>query len=345
LYEAQQQKHETQNLSRPSTVIATQEECDGTKVQLNLQTSSVFLLTTQNVSSPGVVVDKSKEQVARTRERKKETPKIEEPVAQREERPKKIVQPVQPQEYNGKINFAAVRGVPVRLPEDFPTSFSFTSETGFPVKTSLSLLGASVEIPNSATPFVIFVNGTKHTLDTVDPTMTLNAFLRSLPGLKGTKKSCGEGGCGACTVVLGDPGEAAPKSVNSCLRPLVACYGKSVTTVEGLGSQRKGYHPIQVRRYFLIAGTEPNSMMNFLLGNCPFSFLWTTIKFSCVFPFYFSPLPAFLITSQSRRWNLIRILFSLKFYFLIIYFPASRSFNFPGPLSRGRRNQCGFCSP
>jgi xanthine dehydrogenase/oxidase len=55
---------------------------------------------------------------------------------------------------------------------------------------------------------------------------------------------CGEGGCGACSVVLsrqdGDNSREACLAVNSCLRPLASVHGWSVTTVEGLGSACKG---------------------------------------------------------------------------------------------------------
>lgn len=80
----------------------------------------------------------------------------------------------------------------------------------------------------------------------VDPSMRLVEYLRTQTRYTGTKLSCGEGGCGACAVVLTSPsGESY--SVNSCLRPLAACDGYSVTTTEGLGSQEKGLHPLQER--------------------------------------------------------------------------------------------------
>lgn len=152
------------------------------------------------------------------------------------------------------INFKAINKIPVRLPDEFPPSFDLSSSTKFPVETHVAR--AALRAPptfnfTSAEPFFVYVNGVKRTLDTVDPTVTLNAFLRSLPGHKGTKRSCGEGGCGACTVLMSDPPSDANDtptsfSINSCLRPLVSCYGKSITTVEGIGSQKKGYHPIQV---------------------------------------------------------------------------------------------------
>ncbi len=58
--------------------------------------------------------------------------------------------------------------------------------------------------------------------------MLLIQFIREVLGLKGTKPGCGEGECGACTVLI----DGAP--VNSCLYLAVNIDGKEVTTVEGL---------------------------------------------------------------------------------------------------------------
>ena len=72
---------------------------------------------------------------------------------------------------------------------------------------------------------------------TADEERMLLWVLRSDLGLTGTKFGCGEGLCGACTVVVG--GEA----VRSCVTPLRDVAGKPVLTIEGLGGQR--LHAIQ----------------------------------------------------------------------------------------------------
>ena len=75
-------------------------------------------------------------------------------------------------------------------------------------------------------------------------------FLRSECGLTGAKLGCGEGGCGACTVIVGDWDRAADaprhRSVNGCLAPALSCVGLHVTTVEGLGTAAAP-HPVQKR--------------------------------------------------------------------------------------------------
>ena len=80
------------------------------------------------------------------------------------------------------------------------------------------------------------------------PTTTLLNYLRSLPDHKGTKEGCAEGDCGACTVVLAEPGEEGRfsyKAVDSCLIFLPMIHGKQVITVENLKGPDGILHPVQ----------------------------------------------------------------------------------------------------
>jgi xanthine dehydrogenase/oxidase len=71
--------------------------------------------------------------------------------------------------------------------------------------------------------------------------------------LTGSKLGCGEGGCGACTVLVSrcvdrDSGEVEHRTVNGCLVSLCSIDGCHVITVEGLSSMSKlNFHPIQSR--------------------------------------------------------------------------------------------------
>jgi carbon-monoxide dehydrogenase small subunit len=78
------------------------------------------------------------------------------------------------------------------------------------------------------------LNGTRTTLD-VHPLKRLLDVLREECALTGTKEGCGEGECGACTVLV----DGVP--VNSCLVPAAQVAGARVTTIEGLD----GRHPLQ----------------------------------------------------------------------------------------------------
>ena len=63
--------------------------------------------------------------------------------------------------------------------------------------------------------------------------------LRETFEMTGTKEGCGQGECGACTVLIGG------MNVNACLYPAFEVEGKSVTTVEGLIGEGNRLHPIQ----------------------------------------------------------------------------------------------------
>ncbi|MFA7455275.1 MAG: (2Fe-2S)-binding protein [Desulfobulbaceae bacterium] len=71
------------------------------------------------------------------------------------------------------------------------------------------------------------VNG-EAVVEEIDPTMLLLHFLRDKLKLFGAKEACGEGECGACTVILNG------QAVNSCLVLAVEAQGGEVLTVEGL---------------------------------------------------------------------------------------------------------------
>jgi len=80
------------------------------------------------------------------------------------------------------------------------------------------------------------VNGTWQTL-MVDGSSLLVDILRDRLGLTGTKKGCGKGDCGVCTVLL----DRLP--VNSCLVLAVQADGMEILTIEGIGEE--SLHPIQ----------------------------------------------------------------------------------------------------
>jgi xanthine dehydrogenase/oxidase len=85
-----------------------------------------------------------------------------------------------------------------------------------------------------------FLNGCSVRIDDPPPQLLLLDYLRS-PGvaLTGAKKGCGQGGCGACTVILSrwhsDVERVEHRAINSCLRPVCALGGLAVTTIEGTG--------------------------------------------------------------------------------------------------------------
>ena len=84
---------------------------------------------------------------------------------------------------------------------------------------------------------VLHINGVDHEV-TVDPGVALLTVLRDYIGLTGSKYGCGEGACGACTVLInGTPSR-------SCITPVNAVAGKEVTTIEGLEKSGK-LHAVQ----------------------------------------------------------------------------------------------------
>ena len=84
---------------------------------------------------------------------------------------------------------------------------------------------------------LLTVNGRERRVD-APPDETLLSVLRNRLDLTGTKYGCGEGQCGACTVLL--DGEATP----SCQTPVSEAAGKKIVTIEGL-AQNGRLHPVQ----------------------------------------------------------------------------------------------------
>jgi len=80
------------------------------------------------------------------------------------------------------------------------------------------------------------INGKPYTVD-ADAATPLLWVIRDYVGLTGTKFSCGMAQCGACTVHV--DGQA----VRSCVLPVAAAVGKSITTIEGVSDD--GSHPVQ----------------------------------------------------------------------------------------------------
>ena len=81
------------------------------------------------------------------------------------------------------------------------------------------------------------VNGHDYELE-IQPWRTLLEVLRDQLNLTGTKQSCAEGHCGACTVIVNG------NAVNACLMLAVEAHGKDITTIEGL-ARGDELHPIQ----------------------------------------------------------------------------------------------------
>ncbi len=81
------------------------------------------------------------------------------------------------------------------------------------------------------------VNGEAHEI-LVEPHLTLLELLRDHLDLSGAKEGCGEGACGACTVLMDG------KPIRSCLTLAMEAEGREITTVEGLASPG-GLDPLQ----------------------------------------------------------------------------------------------------
>ncbi|HVO59760.1 MAG TPA: (2Fe-2S)-binding protein [Terriglobales bacterium] len=85
--------------------------------------------------------------------------------------------------------------------------------------------------------FVLQVNGTEHHVN-VPGERSLLSVLRDELDLTGTKYGCGEGQCGACTVLLDG------RPVRSCRTQVASAVNRTITTIEGL-EQNGHLHPVQ----------------------------------------------------------------------------------------------------
>lgn len=85
--------------------------------------------------------------------------------------------------------------------------------------------------------YQLHVNGRIHEID-AEPSTPLLQVLRDQLDLTGAKAGCGEGVCGACTVLVGG------RAVRSCITPISEVKGRPVLTIEGLEKDGK-LHPVQ----------------------------------------------------------------------------------------------------
>ncbi len=84
-------------------------------------------------------------------------------------------------------------------------------------------------------------------LENPDPNQTILNFIRHNLKKTGTKEGCAEGGCGACTIVLGEleNKKIKYKAINSCISFTPTLHGKQLIVVENLVSKNGTYHPVQ----------------------------------------------------------------------------------------------------
>lgn len=83
----------------------------------------------------------------------------------------------------------------------------------------------------------LIINGQRSSVN-VEPDVPLLSVLRDYLDLTGTKYGCGEGRCGACSVIIDG------QLTRSCVTPVAKAAGKNITTIEGLAKDGK-LHPLQ----------------------------------------------------------------------------------------------------
>ncbi|WP_298902893.1 molybdopterin cofactor-binding domain-containing protein [uncultured Psychroserpens sp.] len=107
-----------------------------------------------------------------------------------------------------------------------------------------------MEVSEYKNHLTFYLDGKKRTLFNVSPKMRLIDFLH-LPeiGKGGTKIACGQGGCGACTVMLTGYDKVlrriTNRAINACLRPLSSIDGTLITTTQGIGNVKTAVDEIQ----------------------------------------------------------------------------------------------------
>jgi xanthine dehydrogenase small subunit len=96
-------------------------------------------------------------------------------------------------------------------------------------------------------PVRFLLGGERRELSEIDPNTTVLNYLRRVERRLGTKEGCGEGDCGACTVVLGEveDGQLRYRAVNSCIQFVGTLDGKQLLTVEDLTQPDGTLHPCQ----------------------------------------------------------------------------------------------------
>jgi xanthine dehydrogenase/oxidase len=134
-------------------------------------------------------------------------------------------------------------------------------ETGTQIRTCLNVDAPAFEdlflttlnrTPTPRSQITFMLDGERVTLNDVSPQTRLIDYLH-LPevGKRGTKIVCGQGGCGACTVMLTSydvvQKKLVNKAINSCLRPLAGLDGAMITTTQGIGNVKDGIDEVQYR--------------------------------------------------------------------------------------------------
>jgi xanthine dehydrogenase/oxidase len=120
---------------------------------------------------------------------------------------------------------------------------------GRPAGDLLSLPGAVRSmIAGYSSRLTFWLNGQPRAIENPDPAILLSDYVRD-SGLTGTKVGCGQGGCGACTLMISrrTPERDDHRAINSCLRNLAAVADCHVTTVEGIGNVQDGLDAVQDR--------------------------------------------------------------------------------------------------